>query len=146
VEDERWFKCDIKSLNLLANVLAKQEATIKGSYEAILHRGETVTEGSASNVFGIKDGILYTHPATNRILHGITRKVVLEIADLNGLVIKEEAMTVEELLQMDELFLTSTTSEIMPITQVDEQLINEGEVGRWTKGLQREFERLVREL
>lgn len=146
VEDERWFKCDIKSLNLLANVLAKQEATVKGSYEAILHRGETVTEGSASNVFGIKDGILYTHPATNRILHGITRKVVLEIADLNGLVIKEEAMTVEELLQMDELFLTSTTSEIMPITQVDEQLINEGEVGRWTKGLQREFERLVREL
>ena len=146
VEDERWFKCDIKSLNLLANVLAKQEATVKGSYEAILHRGETVTEGSASNVFGIKDDVLYTHPATNRILHGITRKVVLDIADLNGLVIKEKAMTVKELLEMDELFLTSTTSEVMPIIQVDEQKVNGGKIGKWTKGLQREFEKLVKEL
>ena len=146
VEDERWFKCDIKSLNLLANVLAKQEATVKGSYEAILHRGETVTEGSASNVFGIKDDVIYTHPATNRILHGITRKVVLDIADLNGLVIKEKAMTVKELLEMDELFLTSTTSEVMPIIQVDEQKVNGGKIGKWTKGLQREFEKLVKEL
>ncbi len=63
VEDIRWLRCDIKSLNLLGAVLAKQEATEKGCYEAILHRGDVVTEGSSTNVFGIKDGVLYTHPS-----------------------------------------------------------------------------------
>ena len=80
VEDIRWLRCDIKSLNLLGAVLAKQEAHEKGCYEAILHRGETVTEGSSSNIYGVKDGVLYTHPADNLILNGITRQVIIKCA------------------------------------------------------------------
>jgi D-alanine transaminase len=146
VEDERWLKCDIKSLNLLANVLAKQDATEKGSYEAILHRGDIVTEGSASNMFGIKNNVLYTHPANNLILHGITRGVIFKLAKQVGLTIKEEAMTVKELLQMEEVFLSSTTSEIMPIILIDEHQVGNGEVGKLTKEMQREFDNLIKEL
>src|SRR5690606_40312124 len=81
VEDIRWLRCDIKSLNLLGAVLAKQEAYEKGCYEAILHRDEIVTEGSSSNIYGIKEGVLYTHPANNLILNGITRQVIIKCAD-----------------------------------------------------------------
>ncbi len=73
-EDIRWLRCDIKTLNLLPNVLAKQNAVENNAIEAILHRGDTVTEASASNVFIVKDGELYTHPADNYILNGITRQ------------------------------------------------------------------------
>lgn len=77
-EDIRWLRCDIKSLNLLPNLLAKQEALEKGCQEAILHRDGVVTEGSSSNVFIVKDGVIQTHPATNLILNGITdRKSVV---------------------------------------------------------------------
>ena len=79
VDDIRWLRCDIKSLNLLANVLAKQEAFESGCAEAILVRDGIVTEGSSSNAFGVKDGVVITHPATNLILNGITRQVVLKL-------------------------------------------------------------------
>src|SRR5690606_23804946 len=98
VEDIRWLRCDIKSLNLLGAVLAKQEAVEKDAYEAILHRGEVITEGSSTNVFGIKDGVLYTHPANNLILKGITRTVVIECANEIGLPVKEESFTKTEAL------------------------------------------------
>src|SRR5699024_6577957 len=78
-EDIRWLRCDIKTLNLLPNVLAKQKAVENGAIEAILHRGNTVTEASASNVFIVKDGTVYTHPANNYILNGITRRKILEL-------------------------------------------------------------------
>lgn len=140
VEDIRWLRCDIKSLNLLGAVLAKQEAEEKGCYEAILHRGETITEGSSTNVFGIKEGVLYTHPANHLILHGITRRVVLTCAEEIGLPVKEEAFTKDACLQMDELFVTSTTSEITPVVEVDGAKINGGSVGEWTRKLQIQFE------
>ncbi|MGA3603322.1 aminotransferase class IV, partial [Lysinibacillus agricola] len=76
----RWLRCAIKSLNLLGDVLAKQDAYAKGCYETILHRGDIVTECSSANVYGIKDGQLYTHHANNFILNGITRKVILKCA------------------------------------------------------------------
>lgn len=139
-EDIRWLRCDIKTLNLLGAVLAKQEAHEKGCYEAILHRGETITEGSSTNVFGIKDGVLYTHPADHFILHGITRRVVLACAEEIGLPIKEQAFTKDACLQMDELFVTSTTSEITPVITVDGTKINSGNVGEWTRKLQSQFE------
>ena len=101
VEDIRWLRCDIKSLNLLGAVLAKQQAHEKGCYEAILHRGETITEGSSSNIYGIKDGVLYTHPADNLILNGITRQVIFKCAEEIGMPVKEEAFTKEQLLAMD---------------------------------------------
>ena len=139
VEDIRWLRCDIKSLNLLGAVLAKQEAHEKGCYEAILHRGETVTEGSSSNIYGVKDGVLYTHPADNLILNGITRQVILKCAEEIGMPVKEEAFTKEQLLAMDEVIVSSTTSEVTPIIDIDGQVISGGKPGEWTRKLQAQF-------
>lgn len=140
VEDIRWLRCDIKSLNLLGAVLAKQQAHEKDCYEAILHRGETVTEGSSSNIYGIKDGVLYTHPADNLILNGITRQVIFKCAEEIGMPVKEEAFTKEQLLGMDEVIVSSTTSEVTPVIEVDGQAIGSGKPGEWTRKLQAQFD------
>lgn len=139
-DDVRWLRNDIKSLNLLGAVLAKQKAVEAGCYEAILHREGTVTEGSSSNIFGIKDGVLYTHPANNLILKGITRQVVLQCASEIGLPVVEEAFTTEALFQMDELIVTSTTSEVTPIIEVEGKAIGSGVPGEWTRKLQAAFD------
>ncbi|MEK9199163.1 D-amino-acid transaminase [Ureibacillus sp. 179-F W5.1 NHS] len=139
-EDIRWLRCDIKSLNLLGAVLAKQEAYEKGCYEAILHRGDIITEGSSTNVFGIKDGVLYTHPTDNFILNGITRNVILTCAKEIDLPVKEEPFTKEQALNMDELFVSSTTSEITPVIDLEGVAINNGVIGEWTRKLQAQFE------
>ncbi|MBD7943468.1 MULTISPECIES: D-amino-acid transaminase [Psychrobacillus] len=143
VEDIRWLRCDIKSLNLLGNVLAKQEAVTKDCFEAILHRGETVTEGSSSNMYGIKDGVLYTHPVSNLILNGITRKVILDCCEEIGLPIVEKAMTKEETLQMDEFIMSSTNAEVMPIISIDDKAIGDGKPGEFTRKLQKAFEQKI---
>lgn len=140
IEDVRWLRCDIKSLNLLGNVMAKQEAYEKGSYEAILHRGEVVTEGSSSNMYGLKNGILYTHPATNLILNGITRRVILKLSEELGIEVKEEAFTKAQALDMDEFFMSSTTAEIIPVVEIDGEQIGQGAPGELTKNLQQSFE------
>lgn len=139
LDDIRWLRCDIKSLNLLGAVLAKQEAHEKGAYEAILHRNGTVTEGSSSNIFGIKNGTLYTHPANNLILNGITRRVVIQCANEIGLPVSETPFNLDELFTMDELIVTSTTSEVTPIIEVDGKPIGNG-IGEWTRKLQAQFE------
>jgi D-alanine transaminase len=141
VEDIRWLRCDIKSLNLLGNVLAKQEAHDHGSYEAVLHRGETVTEGSSTNMYGIKNGVVYTHPADNLILHGITRGVILSLCKENGIPVQETAFTKTEALAMDEFFLSSTTAEIIPITAIDGHPIGSGQPGEVTRKIQSAFTR-----
>lgn len=140
VEDIRWLRCDIKSLNLLGAVLAKQEAYEKGCYEAILHREEIVTEGSSSNIYGIKDGVLYTHPANNLILNGITRQVIIKCAAEIGLTVNEQAMTKEQLLAMKEVIVSSTTSEVTPVIEIDGTVIGNGTPGEWTRKLQAQFE------
>ncbi|KOS67594.1 D-alanine aminotransferase [Lysinibacillus contaminans] len=140
VEDIRWLRCDIKSLNLLGAVLAKQEASEKGCYEAILHRGDTVTECSSANVYGIKGGKLYTHPANNFILNGITRQIILKCATEIGLPVIEEAMTKGDLLKMDEVIVSSVSSEVTPVIDVDGHAIGTGAVGEWTRKLQEAFE------
>ncbi|BAK15548.1 branched-chain amino acid aminotransferase/4-amino-4-deoxychorismate lyase [Solibacillus silvestris StLB046] len=140
VEDIRWLRCDIKSLNLLGAVLAKQEAYEKGCYEAILHREEIVTEGSSSNIYGIKDGVLYTHPANNLILNGITRQVIIKCAAEIGLTVNEQAMTKEQLLAMEEVIVSSTTSEVTPVIEIDGTVIGNGTLGEWTRKLQAQFE------
>ena len=146
VEDIRWLRCDIKSLNLLGNVLAKQKAHKSHCYEAIQHRGEIVTEGSSSNIYGIKDGILYTHPVNNYILNGITRQVVMECCKEIELTVVEEAFTKEQALQMDEVFLSSTTSEITPIIKIDDTVIQSGEPGKYTRKIQQAFEGKIQQL
>jgi D-alanine transaminase len=139
--DIRWLRCDLKTLNLLPNVLAKQAALDHGVQEVVLHREGTVTECSASNLMMIKDQVLYTHPANHLILHGITRAVVLRLAHALQIAVKEEAFTIEQLLHADEAFITGTTVEITPILQIDGQAIGTGKAGSITQKLQAEFER-----
>lgn len=140
IEDMRWLRCDIKSLNLLGNVMAKQEAHDNGCFEAVLHRGEIITEGSSSNMYGIKNGILYTHPATNLILDGITRRTIFELCEELGIKVQQTPMTKDQALQMDEFFMSSTTAEIIPLTEIDGNKIGEGTRGALTEELQKAFE------
>jgi len=139
VADIRWLRCDIKSLNLLGNVMAKEEAHEAGFYEAILHRDGVVTEGSSTNMFGIKNGVIYTHPATNLILNGITRQVIFGLCKELGITVVEKAFTLEEAVQMDEFFLTSSTAEVTPIILIDEHTIGNGKRGPVTEKLQEAF-------
>ncbi|MFC0231457.1 D-amino-acid transaminase [Bhargavaea ullalensis] len=141
VEDIRWMRCDIKSLNLLANVLAKQEAHEHGCYEALLHRGGTVTEGSSSNVFGVKDGVIHTHPVSNFILNGITRRVVMECCEELGQPVHEQPMALEDVYTMDEFFMTSTTNGIAPVSAIDGRQIGDGRPGPVTKALMAAFDK-----
>ncbi|MDH5164016.1 D-amino-acid transaminase [Heyndrickxia oleronia] len=146
VEDIRWLRCDIKSLNLLGNILAKQKAAEAGCYEAIQHRGEEITEGSSSNVFIVKDNCVITRPATNLILNGITRQVILKLCKENGIEYKEQIFSVNDLKQADEVFISSTTSEVMPIVHINELQINSGTPGKVTKKLQNLFKREIEKL
>lgn len=139
VEDIRWLRCDIKSLNLLGSVLAKEEAREAGCHEAILHRDGIVTEGSSTNMFGVKDGVVHTHPVTNLILEGITRKVVLRLCQELEIPVVEEAFMLKEAFDMDEIFYTSTTAEVMPVASIDNCKIGSGKPGLITKKLQHAF-------
>lgn len=142
-DDIRWLRCDIKSLNLLGAVLAKQEALENGCQEAILIRDDVVTEGSSTNVFAIKDGILYTHPANHLILNGITRMITLELAKKKEIPVVEKPFTRQELYEAEEVFVTGTTMEISPVIQIDQQTIGKGTPGPLTRTLQELFEQRI---
>ncbi|MBV7507329.1 D-amino-acid transaminase [Bacillus sp. sid0103] len=142
-EDIRWLRCDIKSLNLLGNLLAKQKAAEVGSYEAIQHRSLDVTEGSSSNIFIVKNGKVITHQSDNLILKGITKDVILQICARNNIVVEERTFTLNELFDADEVFLSSTTSEVMPIIEVDGKRVGDGFPGPITKSLQELFEKEI---
>lgn len=137
--DIRWLHCNYKTLNLLANVLAKQEAAERGAADAILHRDGIVTESSASNVMIVKDGKLLTHPANNLILHGVTRAVTLGLAGAGEIPVQERPFTLDELYGADEAFVTGTTVEITPIVSVDGRPIGAGSPGPVTRELQARF-------
>lgn len=145
-EDIRWLRCDIKSLNLLGAVLAKQEALDNNSFESILIRNGIVTEGSSTNIFVVKNNQLYTHPANHLILHGITRKVTIELARELQIPVHETPFDRAFLLSSDEVFLTSTTMEICPIIKVDDYVIGSGKPGHITKQLQEKFEKRIKSL
>jgi len=145
-QDIRWLRCDIKTLNLLPNVLAKQKAMEAGAVEAILHRGDIVTEASSSNVFIVKDGTVLTHPATNYILNGITRKKVLAICEELNVNAEEKTFTVHELLEADEVFITATKLDIVPVTTVDDQQIGNGSPGVVTRKVLHAFRSSLDEL
>lgn len=144
VPDIRWKNCYIKSLNLLPNVLAKQEAHEHGCFEAILHKDGLVTEGSASNIYMVKNGKIYTHPATRQILHGCVRMRVEDFSKKLHIPFIEEGFTLEDIKKADELFLTSSTTEITPIIKVDGNLINDGKPGLITRQLQQAYEQDAR--
>nr|WP_325048663.1 D-amino-acid transaminase [Peribacillus glennii] len=138
-EDIRWLRCDIKSLNLLGNILAKQKAAEAGCFEALQHRDGMVTEGSSSNVSIVTDGKIKTHPATNLILNGISRQVMLRLCKENGIPYSEEPFTTDELLAADEVFLSGTTIEVLPVIQIDGQAVGDGIPGVVTRKLQKLF-------
>lgn len=138
--DIRWLRCDIKSLNLLGAVLANQEAKAAGKDEAILHRDGVITECSLANCFIVKGKTVYTHPANNLILNGITRQVVVDIVkQTDGLTLSETTYTLDDLRNADEVFATGTTIEVMPIVSVDDVPVGDGKPGPITNKLQALF-------
>ncbi|MEC1261736.1 D-amino-acid transaminase [Bacillus swezeyi] len=142
-DDLRWLRCDIKSLNLLYNVMIKQKASEASSFEAILIRDGVVTEGTSSNVYAVKQNVIYTHPATNLILNGITRMKLLELFAKNGWQHKEKAITKDELLSADEVFISSTTAEVIPVTVIDGQKVGTGTPGPLTKEVQKAMQNSI---
>ncbi len=143
VPDRRWSRVDIKSIALLPNVLAEQAAVDAGADEAIQVRDGVAIEGAHANLFAVFDGVLTTHPESNRILPGITRAAVLELAADRGTPVKERPIPAEELSVANEVFLTGTTVEVRPITQIDGQPIGSGIPGPLARELQAAYRMLV---
>lgn len=139
--DERWENCYIKSLNLLPNILAKQAANDAGCNEAILIRDGFVTECSSSNIFIVKNKEIITTPLNKHILSGITRGVVKILASRLEIPFLERHFTEEDLKEADEVFLTSTISEVLPVVKIDGKLIGNGKPGELTLKLYEEFQR-----
>ncbi|MCL5971667.1 MAG: aminotransferase class IV [Firmicutes bacterium] len=119
VPDDRWAQVWIKTIGLLPNVLAKEKAHQKGAFDAIFVRDGMVTEATSANIFMAKDGVLYTAPATNYILPGITRHVVLELAQARNITVNLTPFSVDQLVMADEAFLTGTLTEVLPIASID---------------------------
>lgn len=135
LEDIRWGRCDIKSVNLLANVLARQQAKQAQVFEAILVRDGLMTEGAVSNVMAVKGGVVITAPEGPHILSGITRAVVLELARKDGIPVQEHAVPQADLFSIDELFLTGTTVEVVGVGKVNGNVIGSGRPGPITQRL-----------
>ena len=142
-EDIRWLRCDIKSTSLLPVVLANQKAIEEDAVEAILVRDGLITEGTHTNFFAVKDETVFTAPKSKMILEGITRKVVLEYCEKFKIDVREEFIEKDDLKRYNEFFITSTTKEITPVTEIDYWKINQGEPGKITKSLQAVFKKVT---
>lgn len=134
MEDFRWHACDIKSISLVANVMLREQATQSGVVDAILIREGYVTEGTASNFFMVKDGVLCAPPISRHLLPGITRDLVLELAKENGIDCEVRQIEESELKTADEIWLTSSTREIAPVVRLNGQDVSNGKAGpMWKK-------------
>lgn len=134
LDDTRWTMCHVKAITLLANLLLRQTAVDQGCAEAILIRDGYVTEGAASNIFAVLDGILVTPPKGDEILPGITRDLILEIAKANDIPYSEDIISLEALKTADEIWLTSSTREIVPVIELDSEPVGNGNPGPvWKK-------------
>ncbi|GAB4322827.1 MAG: D-amino-acid transaminase [Candidatus Sumerlaeia bacterium] len=143
--DIRWKMCHVKSIALLPNVLLKNRALARGAFEALLYDEHgLVAEGAASNAYCISNDVLYSAPGGPRILPGVTKSVVLEEARALGMTVVEDYQTVDFFKKADEVFLTSTTMEVMPVVQVDDSPIGGGaETGPWTWRLHEAYQRRI---
>ncbi len=145
--DTRWSNCNIKAITLLPNVLLKHEATRKGCAEAILLREGLATEGSSSNLFVVLDGTVITSPKSQFILGGITRDLVVELAHEQGVPLLEKDISIADLRCAEEVWVTSSTREILPITQLDGVPVGSGAVGEvWQQvmALFQDYKRRIR--
>jgi D-alanine transaminase len=140
--DVRWGRCDIKSLNLLPNVMAKQRSVEAETEEAILVKDGLVTEGSHTNVAAAFGGTLVTHPEGTRILSGITRGVVLSLCRELGIPVEERPIPLPELYRADEVMIFSSRDEVMPVIRVDERAIGDGRPGPVARRLLEAFQAL----
>jgi D-alanine transaminase len=134
--DVRWARCNIKTINLVPNVLAKQRAVEAGATEAIFVRDGAITDGASTNVFAVFDGEVRTPPLSTYLLPGITRRVVLDLAAESGIPVREQPVLLEELARADELFLTGTTTDVQPVCELDGRRIGAGTPGPVTRRLQ----------
>lgn len=141
--DNRWARCDIKSIALLPNVLANQHAKEEDAEEAIFIRDGVALEGSHSSFCGVFNNRLTTAPKSNYILPGITREVVLQLCRKSNIVVDESPISVDRLKEADELMLLSTSLEVTPVVQVDDWKVGNGEPGAVTRKLQQAFEALI---
>ncbi|HLN55447.1 MAG TPA: aminotransferase class IV [Bacteroidales bacterium] len=137
--DIRWTRCDIKSIALLPNTMGFNEAYTGGYKECIFVRDGLVTEGAHSNIFFVKDGAVITHPESNFILSGISRKNVIRMAHVSGIKVTEEPLNEDALKDIHESFITNTSSEITPVTELGGITIGNGEPGPVTRKLQELF-------
>jgi D-alanine transaminase len=139
VPDRRWARVDLKTIALLPNCLAQQAAVDAGVEDALFVKDGIALEGSHNNLFAVYDGVLTTHPASHEILHGITRALVIELAQAIGIDVVERPMPIEEFARADEVFFTGTTVEIRPTIRVDGRPVGGGRVGPVTRAIREAF-------
>jgi len=142
--DRRWHFCNVKSVNLLANAMAKKQAQRAGADEAVLLADGFVREGAGSSFFAVRNGAVVTHPLDEQILPGVVRDRVVGLALSAKIRVDERPLREAELFDLDEAFLTSTTQGVMPITEIDGRTIRNSRRGAVTSTLQRLFEELER--
>lgn len=135
--DIRWARCDIKTVNLLPNVVARQRAVEAGAWEAVLIRDGAITEGAVTSVFGVIDGELRTYPKCNYILPGVTRDVVIDLARELNIPLREAPIYSHEIVRLEELFLTGTTTDVQPIVELDGKEVGDGKRGDIVRSLQK---------
>lgn len=143
VPDLRWKRRDIKSINLLAQCLAKQEATSRGAFEGWMHEDGFVTEGASSSAFIVKGGKIITRPLSRSILPGIRRKVILQLTQEHAITLEERPFNLEEAAQADEAFLSSATTLVMPIVSIDGKQVANGKPGPVTQLLRRLYIEMI---
>jgi D-alanine transaminase len=142
--DQRWKQCDVKSVNLLANSIAKKKAQRAGADEAVLIEDGTVREGASSSFFAVIDGRVITHPLDEHILPGVVRDRVIDLAIAAKIRVDERPLREAELFTLGEAFITSTTQGVMPVTEIDGRIIGNSRRGEVTTELQRRFDELER--
>ncbi len=146
VDDFRWHACDIKSISLIANVMMRIEADNAGVVDAIMVRHGQATEGTASNVFVVKNGVLATPPKSNLLLPGITRDLVIELAESNGIGCDVRDIDMHELESADEIWLTSSTREIAPVVKLNGNIVGDGRAGAVWKRMIMLYQQFKQEL
>jgi D-alanine transaminase len=143
VPDTRWSRCDVKAIGLLPNVLARMRAADAGADEAVFVRDGVVTEGTHTNLFGVLSGTVVTHAADNHILAGITRSVVLDLCRVLGLPVAETGIREDQLLSLEESFISATTAEVTPVVSVNGRPVADGRPGPVARRLQPAFREYI---